>query len=103
MNRKYKRSQFLIAKEETMLVWCVVLLFLGITAFLDSIFTQNEIFRTINSVFFMLVSLGLLVRTSTKQRIGRRESYQRRIQELEQQIVELTRKERSPQKTKVEA
>jgi hypothetical protein len=86
-----------------MLVWCCVLLFLGLTAFLDSIFTQNEIFRTINSVFFMLVSLGLLVRTSTKQRIGRRESYQKRIQELEQQIVELTHEERSPQKTKVEA
>ena len=79
-----------------MLIWCSILLFLGITAFLDNIFTQNEIFRTINSVLFMLVSLGLLVRTSTKQRIGRRESYQKRIDELEQQIRDLT------QKTKVE-
>jgi len=86
-----------------MLVWCCVLLFLGLTAFLDNIFTQNEIFRTINSVLFMLVSLGLLVRTSTKQRIGRRESYQKRIQELERQIAELTHKEPSPQQTKVEA
>lgn len=85
-----------------MLVWCAVLLFLGITAFLDNVFTQNEIFRTINSVLFMLVSLGLLVRTSTKQRIGRRESYQKKIQELERQIKELTHTERSPQKTKVE-
>ena len=79
-----------------MLIWCSILLFLGVTAFLDNIFTQNEIFRTINSVLFMLVSLGLLVRTSTKQRIGRRESYQKRIDELEQQIRDLT------QKTKVE-
>ncbi len=86
-----------------MIVWCCVLLFLGLTAFLDNVFTQNEIFRTINSVLFMLVSLGLLVRTSTKQRIGKRESYQRRIQELEQQIAELTHTEPSPQKTKVEA
>jgi len=85
-----------------MLIWCFVLLLLGVTAFLDTIFTQNEIFRTINSVLFMLVSLGLLVRTSTKQRIGRRESYQKRIQELERQIKELTQTERSPQKTKVE-
>jgi hypothetical protein len=85
-----------------MLVWCSVLLLLGVTAFLDTIFTQNEIFRTINSVLFMLVSLGLLVRTSTKQRIGRRESYQKKIQELERQIKELTHTERSPQKTKVE-
>ncbi len=86
-----------------MLVWCCVLLFLGITAFLDTIFTQNDIFRTINSVLFMLVSLGLLVRTSTKQRIGKRESDRRRIQELEQQIVKLTEKKRSPEKAKVEA
>ena len=86
-----------------MLIWCSVLLLLGITAFLDTIFTQNEIFRTINSVLFMLVSLGLLVRTSTKKRIGQRESYQKRIDELEQQIKDLTQTERSPQKTKVEA
>ncbi|MCK4385753.1 MAG: hypothetical protein KAW52_05760 [candidate division Zixibacteria bacterium] len=85
-----------------MVLWCIVLLFLGITAFLDNIFTQNEIFRTVNSILFMLVSLGLLVRTSIKQRIGRRESYQKRIEELEQQIRDLTQTERSPQKTKVE-
>jgi FtsH-binding integral membrane protein len=84
-----------------MLIWCAVLLFLGITAFLDNIFTQNDIFRTINSVLFMLVSLGLLVRTSTKTKIGQRESYQRKIEELEQQVKELTRTEHSPQKTKV--
>lgn len=85
-----------------MLIWCSVLLFLGITAFLDNIFTQNEIFRTINSVLFMLVSLGLLVRTSTKKRIGRMESYLKRIKELEQQIKDLTQTERPPEKTKVE-
>ncbi len=86
-----------------MLIWCAVLLFLGITAFLDNIFTQNEIFRTVNSVLFMLVSLGLLARTSIKQRIGRRESYEKRISELEQQIKELNRTGHPTQKTKVEA
>lgn len=85
-----------------MLIWCCVLLFLGVTAFLDNIFTQNEIFRTINSVLFMLVSLGLLVRISTKKRIGQTESYLKRIDELEQQIKNLSPAERSPQKTKVE-
>jgi hypothetical protein len=85
-----------------MLIWCCVLLFLGVTAFLDNIFTQNEIFRTINSVLFMLVSLGLLVRISTKKRIGQTESYLRRIDELEQQIKTLSPTERPPQKTKVE-
>jgi hypothetical protein len=85
-----------------MLIWCSVLLFLGITAFLDNIFTQNEIFRTINSVLFMLVSLGLLVRISTKKRIGRTESYLRRIDELERQIKNLTQTEHPTPKTKVE-
>jgi hypothetical protein len=85
-----------------MLIWCSVLLFLGVTAFLDNIFTQNDIFRTINSVLFMLVSLGLLVRISTKKRIGQTESYLKRIDELEQQIKNLSPTERSSQKTKVE-
>jgi flagellar hook-associated protein FlgK len=85
-----------------MLIWCSVLLFLGVTAFLDNLFTQNEIFRTINSVLFMLVSLGLLVRTSTKKRIGRIESYLEKIDELERQIKDLTQAGRSTQKTKVE-
>ena len=76
-----------------MLIWCVVLLFLGIAAFLDSIFTFGDIFRRINSVMFMLVSLGLLIRTSTKIRLGRREGYEKRIEELEQQVTELTKKE----------
>jgi flagellar hook-associated protein FlgK len=85
-----------------MLIWCSVLLFLGVTAFLDNLFTQNEIFRTINSVLFMLVSLGLLVRTSTKKRIGQIESYIKKIDELERQIRDLTQAGRSKQKTKVE-
>ena len=84
-----------------MLIWCSVLLFLGIAAFLDSIFTFGEIFRRVNSVLFMLVSLGLLVRTSTKIRLAKREGYEKRIQELEAQVEEFTRKE--PKKEKVEA
>jgi hypothetical protein len=76
-------------------MWCSVLLFLGIAAFLDSIFTFGEIFRRINSVLFMLVSLGLLVRTSTKIRLAQRESHQNKIQQLEDRIAELTKKEKA--------
>jgi hypothetical protein len=82
-----------------MLVWCAVLLFLGITAFLDSIFTFGEIFRRVNSVLFMLVSLGLLIRTSTKIRLAQRENTQLKIQQLEARVAELTGSE--PQKEKV--
>ena len=77
-----------------MLIWCSVLLFLGIAAFLDSVFTFGEIFRRINSVLFMLVSLGLLVRTSTKIRAAKRERLQKKIEDLERQVAELTRKEK---------
>jgi hypothetical protein len=84
-----------------MLIWCAVLLFLGIAAFLDSIFTFGEIFRRVNSVLFMLVSLGLLVRTSTKIRLAKREGYEKRIEQLEKEIAELTKKE--PKKEKIEA
>ncbi len=69
-----------------MLTWCAVLFFLGVAAFLDSLFTFGEIFRTINSIFFMLISLGLLIRVSTKIKEGKRESYEDRIQALEEKL-----------------
>lgn len=77
-----------------MLVWCSVLLFLGIAAFLDSIFTFSEIFRTINSVLFMLVSLGLLVRISFKKKQAITEKYLKRIDELEKHVEELSQREK---------
>ncbi len=69
-----------------MLIWCAVLFFLGVTAFLDTLFTFGEIFRTVNSVFFMLISLGLLIRVSTKIKEGKRESYEDRIRALEEKL-----------------
>ncbi|MEW5995049.1 MAG: hypothetical protein AB1744_11735 [Candidatus Zixiibacteriota bacterium] len=69
-----------------MFLWCTVLLILGVLAFLDSIFNMGEIFRQVNSVLFMLISLGLLVRTTTKIRAQKIELYEKRIQALEQQV-----------------
>lgn len=77
-----------------MLIWCAVLFFLGIAAFLDSLFAFGEIFRKINSVFFMLVSLGLLVRTSTKMKIKQIESYIEKIKRLEEEVKILKEKEK---------
>jgi hypothetical protein len=77
-----------------MLVWCAVLFFLGIAAFLDSLFAFGEIFRKINSVFFMLVSLGLLVRTSTKMKIRQIESYIEKIKRLEEEVKILKEREK---------
>jgi hypothetical protein len=86
-----------------MLVWCAILFSLGILAFLDSLFNYGEIFRRINSVLFMLVSLGLLVRTTMKMRLGYIESLSERVKELEAivgsrapQNKEITDKKKQP-------
>ena len=69
-----------------MFFWCTLLFLLGIAAFLDTIFNYGEIFRQINSVLFMLVSLGLLIRTTTKMKAKKIEGYLSRIESLEMQL-----------------
>lgn len=72
-----------------MLIWCSVLFFLGILAFLDSILNMGEIFRRVNSVLFMLISVALLIRTTTKIKSQKRENYEKRIFNLERQVRNL--------------
>ena len=69
-----------------MFIWCSVLFFLGLMAFLDSLFNMGEIFRQVNSVLFMLISLALLIRTTTKIKAKKIEQYENRIFNLEQQV-----------------
>lgn len=86
-----------------MLAWCTILFTLGILAFLDTIFNYGDIFRKVNSVVFMLISLGLLIRTSMKMKIKRIEGLISRIEELEDQITRSdgTHKPVSEEKEKV--
>ena len=72
-----------------MLIWCAVLFGLGILAFMDSIFNYGDIFRQVNSVLFLLTSLGLLVRTTTKIRGKQLESYQEQVARLEMEVRNL--------------
>jgi hypothetical protein len=72
-----------------MLTWCAVLFALGLLAFLDSLLNMGEIFRRVNSVLFMLVSLGLLIRTTTKMRSKQMEEYEKRVFFLEQEVKTL--------------
>ena len=72
-----------------MLAWCTILFGLGVMAFLDTIFNYGEIFRRVNSVVFMLVALGLLVRTSMKMKIKRVEGLITKVEELEEQLAQL--------------
>lgn len=80
-----------------MLGWCAMLFGLGIMAFLDSLFNYGEIFRQINSVLFMLTSLGLLVRTTTKMRLRTFEQQAARILALEEEVFAL--RQQSTEKT----
>lgn len=69
-----------------MFTWCAVLFILGVLAFFDSIFNMGEIFRRVNSVFFLLTSLGLLIRTTMKMKSRKHETLQNRIFSLEQEV-----------------
>lgn len=79
-----------------MFVWCAIMFFLGIAAFMDSLFNYGEIFRQINSVLFMLISLGLLVRTTIKMKAGRIEQYEKRIANLERELRSMKTPEETP-------
>lgn len=57
-----------------MLIWCITLFGLGVVAFLDTFFNYGEIFRRVNSILFMLLSLGLLVRTNMQVKLGKIET-----------------------------
>ena len=79
-----------------MLFWSAVLFLLGIAAFLDALFNYGEIFRRVNSVLFLLISLAILVRTTTKIKAARIEGYEKRVGDLERKVSELSQpKERS--------
>ncbi len=69
-----------------MFIWCAILFGLGILAFLDSLFNMGEIFRRVNSVMFLLISLGLLIRTTTKIKTNKQESLEKKVFDLEQQV-----------------
>lgn len=81
-----------------MLIWAALLFVLGVLAFLDSVFNMGEIFRQVNSVVFLLVSLALLIRTTTKAREQRTERLQNRVFNLEREVTQL----KSEQKKLVE-
>lgn len=81
-----------------MFFWCTFLFLMGIAAFLDTIFNYGEIFRQVNSVLFMLVSLGLLIRTTTKIKAKKIEGYIKRIENLEMQL-RITQSEKETAKT----
>jgi len=74
-----------------MLIWSFVLFGLGIMAVLDSQFNYGQIFRSANSIMYMLLSLGVLIRAKLMRTRGYREQLVRKNIELEDKIKELQR------------
>ena len=74
-----------------MLIWSIVLLGLGILAVIDSQVNYGHIFRSANSVLFMLLALGVLIRTKIMGNKGFRERLVRKNIELESRVEELER------------
>lgn len=72
-----------------MLIWCALLFFLGMMAFVDSVFNMGAIFRQVNSVMFLLVSMALLIRTTTKSRAQKTEKLKDRVFNLEREVSKL--------------
>jgi len=85
-----------------MLYWCGILFALGVLAFLDDIFNYGVIFRGINTVLFMLMSLGLLIRIKMGRKLQRMEKLTVQNVELKQQLDLLSKsktpKEKEPEK-----
>jgi hypothetical protein len=75
--------------KKGMLIWCIILLLLGFLTYLDNFLMQGEIFRGLHPLLFILVALGLLIRTSIKQKEGQIERYVERIKRLEEKVQDL--------------
>jgi len=72
-----------------MLIWCMMLLLLALLTYLDNRLAQGEFFAGLHPLLFVLVALGLLVRTSIKQKEGQIERYVERIRKLEEKVQDL--------------
>jgi len=74
-----------------MLIWSLVLFGLGVLAVLDSRFNYGHVFRSANSIMYMLLSLGILIRIKIMANQGYRERLVRKNIELEDKVEELQR------------
>ena len=65
-----------------MLYWALTLFVLGVASFLDTHYNFGHLFRSTNSVLFMLVSMGLFVRIRMLMKFGDREKMKKEFTQL---------------------
>ena len=87
-----------------MFIWCVILFGLGVLAFLDSMYSYGEVFQRVNAVMFMMVSLGMLVRTRLLMQAKRYEKlveenelYKRQLNQTRQQAPAEEEQQKEPE------
>jgi|WetSurMetagenome_2_1015567.scaffolds.fasta_scaffold110445_2 hypothetical protein len=80
-----------------MLIWSMVLFALGILALLDSQFNYGYLFRTANSAVFMLVALGILIRTRMLEKMGIKERLLLNNDELRARMLKIKDQQKNPQ------
>ncbi len=81
-----------------MFIWSLVLFGLGVLAVLDSQLNYGYIFRSANSFVFLLVSLGLLIRTRMLEKFGFKEQLLESNKELRAYVEELTHSQTAMEK-----
>jgi len=81
-----------------MLFWGLTLFVLGILAVLDSQFNYGHIFRSANSFLFMLISLGVLIRTKHLMAMWTKERLILKNDELRATMLEMRDAARKDQK-----
>jgi hypothetical protein len=72
-----------------MMVWCAVLLGLGLLSLLDLIFNYGAIFRVANSFMFLLVALGILARVRILTQRRHREQLENNNDRLRERMMEI--------------
>lgn len=82
-----------------MLIWGLVLFALGALAVLDSLFSYGHVFRSANSVLFLLVSLGILTRTRSLEKLRFKEQLLESKNELRAHLEQMKRTKNSPEKS----
>ena len=83
-----------------MFIWSLVLFGLGILAVLDSQLNYGYVFRSANSIVFMLLSLGVLIRTRMLHKLGYKEQLLKSNIELRAKIEDIERSQSPEEKRK---
>lgn len=76
-----------------MLTWCAILFVLGVLAFLDAMIAPpyGDIFRKVNSLLFMFISLGMLIRLRTERSQNKAKGLAKKTEKTEERETPVPR------------